>query len=223
MASLTQWTWVWVDSRHLWWTRRPGVLWSMGSQRVGHEIEQLNWPYCLRLRPPGYWLWWTSWHAIQHRWTCAAVWETMYCPRHHHRSKWTLDHPGKRRLESGDGGSNPPGDIFSICICTGPFHSRVKGWVGWGNQDKPQPKTSWVFTALTTNFWPTAPLPVLLHPRNTLQVGQEPPGPFLHTGFRYGLCQHCYFSNFPWGFPICAKSLPGFGSQQLCTFSVEWV
>ena len=95
--------------------------------------------------------------------------------------------------------------------------------VGWGNQDKPQPKTSWVFTALTTNFWPTAPLPVLLHPRNTLQVGQEPPGPFLHTGFRYGLCQHCYFSNFPWGFPICAKSLPGFGSQQLCTFSVEWV
>ena len=121
MASLTQWTWVWVDSQRLWWIRRPGVLWFVGSQRAGHEIEQLNWPYCLRLRPPGYWLWWTSWHAIQHRWTCAAVWETMYCPRHHHRSKWTLDHPGKRRLESGDGGSNPPGDIFSICICTGPF------------------------------------------------------------------------------------------------------
>ena len=32
MASLTQWTWVWVNSRNWWWTGRPGVLWSMGSQ-----------------------------------------------------------------------------------------------------------------------------------------------------------------------------------------------
>ena len=37
MASPTQWTWVWVDSRSLWWTGRPGVLWIMGSQRVGHD------------------------------------------------------------------------------------------------------------------------------------------------------------------------------------------
>ena len=27
MVSLTQWTWVWVDSRSWWWTGRPGVLW----------------------------------------------------------------------------------------------------------------------------------------------------------------------------------------------------
>ena len=26
MASLTQWTWVWVSSSHWWWTGRPGVL-----------------------------------------------------------------------------------------------------------------------------------------------------------------------------------------------------
>ena len=26
MASLTQWTWVWVDSGSWWWTGRPGVL-----------------------------------------------------------------------------------------------------------------------------------------------------------------------------------------------------
>ena len=33
MASPTQWTWVWVNSRSwLWWTGRPGVLQSMGSQ-----------------------------------------------------------------------------------------------------------------------------------------------------------------------------------------------
>ena len=37
MASPTQWTWVWVNSRSWWWTGRPGVLWFMGSQRVGHD------------------------------------------------------------------------------------------------------------------------------------------------------------------------------------------
>ena len=36
MASLTQWTWVWVNSRSWWWTGRPGVLQCMGSQRVGY-------------------------------------------------------------------------------------------------------------------------------------------------------------------------------------------
>ena len=33
MASLTQ-TWVWASSRSWWWTGRPDVLQSMGSQRV---------------------------------------------------------------------------------------------------------------------------------------------------------------------------------------------
>ena len=37
MASLTQWTWVWVNSGSWWWTERPGMLQSMGSQRVGHD------------------------------------------------------------------------------------------------------------------------------------------------------------------------------------------
>ena len=32
MASLTQWTWVWVNSGSWWWTGRPGVLWFMGLQ-----------------------------------------------------------------------------------------------------------------------------------------------------------------------------------------------
>ena len=42
MASPTWWTWVWVNSGSWWWTRRPGVLQFMGSQRVGHD-ELLNW------------------------------------------------------------------------------------------------------------------------------------------------------------------------------------
>ena len=37
MASPTQWTWVWVNSRSWWWTGRPGVLQSTGLQRVRHN------------------------------------------------------------------------------------------------------------------------------------------------------------------------------------------
>jgi len=37
MASLTQWTWVFLNSRSWWWTGRPDVLQFMGSQRVGHD------------------------------------------------------------------------------------------------------------------------------------------------------------------------------------------
>ena len=43
MASLTRWTWVWVNSGSWWWTGRPGMLQSMGSQRVGHDwATELN-------------------------------------------------------------------------------------------------------------------------------------------------------------------------------------
>ena len=35
--SPTQRTWVWVNSRSWWWTRRPGVLQYMVSQRVSHD------------------------------------------------------------------------------------------------------------------------------------------------------------------------------------------
>ena len=43
MASPTQWTWVWVNSWSWWWTGRPGVLQSMGSQRVRHDwATELN-------------------------------------------------------------------------------------------------------------------------------------------------------------------------------------
>ena len=48
MASLTQWTWVWVSSGSWWWTGRPGVLQSMGSQRVRHDwTTELNWTECM--------------------------------------------------------------------------------------------------------------------------------------------------------------------------------
>ena len=44
MSSSTQWTWVWVNSGRWWWTGKPDVLQSMGSQRVGHDwATELNW------------------------------------------------------------------------------------------------------------------------------------------------------------------------------------
>ena len=44
MASLTQWTWVWVNSGSWWWIGKPGMLQSMGSQRIRHDwvTEWLN-------------------------------------------------------------------------------------------------------------------------------------------------------------------------------------
>ena len=45
-ASLTQWTWVWVNSGSWWWTGRPGVLQSMGSQRIRHNwATELKWRF----------------------------------------------------------------------------------------------------------------------------------------------------------------------------------
>ena len=44
MASPTQWTWVWVTSGSWWWAEKPGMLQSMGLQRVGHDwVTELMW------------------------------------------------------------------------------------------------------------------------------------------------------------------------------------
>ena len=46
MASPIWWTWVWASLGSWWWTGKPGVLQSMGSQRVGHNWAiELNWWY----------------------------------------------------------------------------------------------------------------------------------------------------------------------------------
>ena len=44
MASLTRWSWVWINSRSWWRTGKPGMLQSMGWQRIGHNwATELNW------------------------------------------------------------------------------------------------------------------------------------------------------------------------------------
>ena len=46
MASPTRWTWVWPGSGSWWWTGKPGMLQSMGLQRVRHnwvtELKTIN-------------------------------------------------------------------------------------------------------------------------------------------------------------------------------------
>ena len=37
MPSLIWWTWIWASSGSWWWTGKPGVLQSMGSQRVRYD------------------------------------------------------------------------------------------------------------------------------------------------------------------------------------------
>ena len=76
MASLTRWTWVWVNFRSWWWTGKPGVLQSMGSQRVGHDwVTELtkerirtNW----KKKNPNEWI-----CKCSHRGNtaCASVWK----------------------------------------------------------------------------------------------------------------------------------------------------
>ena len=46
MTSLTRWAWIRASSRSWWRTGKPGVLQSMGSQRVGYDwATGLNWNY----------------------------------------------------------------------------------------------------------------------------------------------------------------------------------
>ena len=52
MASPTRWTWVWASFRSWRWAGRPGVLQSMGSQRVGHNwVTDLNWFFSIYSSP----------------------------------------------------------------------------------------------------------------------------------------------------------------------------
>ena len=49
VVSPTWWTWVWASSRSWGWTGKPGMLQSMGSQRVGHNwATELNWKFVLK-------------------------------------------------------------------------------------------------------------------------------------------------------------------------------
>ena len=66
--SMASWTWIWANSGSWWWTGKPGMLQSMGSQRVGNdwvaEQQRCGWhlwcpsPYPFS-SPDFRQLWWT--------------------------------------------------------------------------------------------------------------------------------------------------------------------
>ena len=62
MSSLTRWTWVWAGSGSWWWIGKPGVLQSMGWQRVRHNwVTKLTELYVSNL------------HSLN---LCFPIWET---------------------------------------------------------------------------------------------------------------------------------------------------
>ena len=64
-ASLTRWTWVWVSSRSLWWTGKPGNA-AVHGVTESDMTEWLNWTdVCIQSR---------------------LVWVSMICPRVHSAS-----------------------------------------------------------------------------------------------------------------------------------------
>ena len=69
MASPTQWTWVWANSGSWWWTGKPGVLQSKGSQRVGDDrVTELNVPSYVYITSSSF-----IWRLINY-WVVPAFW-----------------------------------------------------------------------------------------------------------------------------------------------------
>ena len=66
MASLTQWRWVSVSSRSWWCTGKPGVLQSMGSQRVRHDwaTKLTDWFHLDGIHSSMWLFSWTVWCQI---------------------------------------------------------------------------------------------------------------------------------------------------------------
>ena len=71
MSSPTQWTWVWASSERWWWTDKPGMLQSMGSQSIGHDwVTELNWIELCFL----------EWH-ISKAFIIKCLFSTWYCAK----------------------------------------------------------------------------------------------------------------------------------------------
>ena len=95
MSSPTQWTRVWARSRSWWWTGKPDVLQSMGSQRVGHNwLTELNW--------------------TELNW---GIWPSLLSSRLLYQSCWcnTFTWMAKRNLKLNDD------FLFSLSQVTAPF------------------------------------------------------------------------------------------------------
>ena len=50
MSSSTQWTWIWANSGRWWRTEEPGMLQSLGSQKVRHALATKQQQLCFQTK-----------------------------------------------------------------------------------------------------------------------------------------------------------------------------
>ena len=117
MASPTQWTWFWVNSGNWWWTGRPGVMQSMGPQRVGHDwATELNWWLTGKYHSPIRYILWYPLYRWEHRGT-ERLSNQLGEEKTHRYLQWdgglswkkTKENPWKRLTESSTGSESQPG------------------------------------------------------------------------------------------------------------------
>ena len=99
MASQTQWTWLWANPGNWWWTDKPGVLQSMGWQRVRwlNNWTELNGNYpLLYLYKTSslhiwYWKFWTCF-SIRFYLLFSGQWQisTYNYLQHTHQNAWSV-------------------------------------------------------------------------------------------------------------------------------------
>ena len=80
MASSTQWTWVWASSGRWWRTGKSGVLQSMGSLRVGHNLateQQQHYYYEVKMKQYVYGVYNVYVWAAQ-LWTTTTPWNIAH-------------------------------------------------------------------------------------------------------------------------------------------------
>ena len=87
IASLTWWTWDSVNSGSWWWTGKPGVLQSMGLQRIIHDwATELKWTEKKTLRRGGKNTQKNYTKKILMTWITTMVWSS---PRARHFGVWS--------------------------------------------------------------------------------------------------------------------------------------
>ena len=78
ITNSTRWTWVWASSRSWWWTGKPALLQSMGSQRVRRDwATELNW--LLHTLPDKSWIGCTIHHLLPHLFQYTSMTASYLC------------------------------------------------------------------------------------------------------------------------------------------------
>ena len=82
IVSLTQWTWVWANPGRKWRTGKPGMLQSMGSQRVRHDLATIQ-QYIYIYINNYMWIKWPFWKRPctpgAHQANCLKVGRKIHC------------------------------------------------------------------------------------------------------------------------------------------------